>query len=861
MLKVTLKNLLGHKLRVAITAVAIVAGVSFMAGSFVLTDTITRTFDDLFSDANLGVDAVVRQAASFEVESSGGPGSDQAGAQRDDVPIGLVDRLRKVDGVRAAEASVQGVAIAIGPDDKPINSLNGAPQFGANWLTVPTMTPYELAAGRAPEGPDQVVIDRGTAKRADLGVGDRLRVQTLGPTLDAKIAGIATFGDTDNFAGASFVLMDTVNAARFFGREGMVQLVQVQADPGVSRSDLVERLGSGLPDGLEVVNASTYIAEQQDDVQEGFSVFGAVLSGFATVSLIAGAFLIYNIFGIVVAQRTRELALLRAIGASRSQVRRSVLVEAVVTGLIASLVGLVAGLGLAVLLTQAMAALGLDLPSTSIVVAPRTVIVSVLAGLIVTVISALIPARRAARVSPMAAIRDVAYERTGRAPVRLVIGIAVGLFGAASLVRGATDHDFVPVLVGVVALFVSVVVLGPLLAPPVGRALGAWLPAVKGLTGRLARENAVRNPRRTAATTTALVLALTLVSVLTIFFTSFTASINAAVAQGFKGDFQLDSGSFGIGGLSPQLADRVSNLPEVSAAAGLRTGTAAVDGDGTAVWGADGPELDQVLDIGIDSGALSRLRGVRDVAVEADLAREKQWKIGSRIQMQFPDGRTRRLRVVATYTDDGLIGQGAPASYLLALPAFARYEPAQAQTDIRVLVKAAEGVSDDDARRAVETVTDDYPVAKVQDLSEIQKNQTRQINQGLSFLLVLLALTVVIGFLGIAITLALSVIERTRELGLLRAVGMERRQLRSVVRWEAVLIALLGTVLGLAVGVAGGSALAMTLRGDIETARVDVPVLLLLVFCLVAAGMGVIAAILPAWWASRLDVLRAVTVE
>ncbi len=861
MLRVTLKNLLGHKLRVAITAVAIVAGVSFMAGTFVLTDTITRTFDDLFADANQGVDAVVRQAATFDVESGAGPGSEQAGAQRDDVPIGLVDELRRIDGVRAAEASVQGVAIAIGPDDKPINPLTGAPQFGANWLTVPTMTPYTLVAGKAPKGPEQVVIDRGTAKRADLTVGDGLRVQTLGPTLDVKVAGIATFGDTDNFAGASFVLMDTASAARAFGREGQVQLVQVQAEPGISQAELVDRLRPELSRGLEAVGASTYIAEQQDSIQEGFSVFGTVLSGFALVSLIAGAFLIYNIFGIVVAQRTRELALLRAVGASRSQVRRSVLLEAFFTGLIASLVGLLAGLVLAVLLTQAMAALGLDLPSTAIVVAPRTVIVSVLAGLIVTVVSALIPARRAARVSPMAAIRDVAYERSGRAPVRLVVGIVLGLLGVANLVVGATSRDFRPVLVGVVTTFAAVVVLGPLLAPPVGRTLGAWLPAVKGLTGRLARENAVRNPRRTASTTTALVLALALVAVLSIFFTSFTASINAAVARGFKGDFQLDSGSFGIGGLSPDLAERVSELPEVAAAAGLRTGTASVAGRGTTVWGADGAELDQVLDIGVDAGDLRRLTGRRTLAVESGLARERGWRIGSSIELGFPDGRTSPFRVVATYTDDGLIGQGAPASYLLALPAFARYEPAQAQTDVRVLVKAAPDVSDDQARRAVERVTEDFPIAKVQDLSEIQENQTRQINQGLSFMLVLLALTVIIGFLGIAITLALSVIERTRELGLLRAVGMERRQLRSVVRWEAVLIALLGTVLGLAVGVAGGSALAMTLRGDIDTARVDVPVVLLAVFCLVAAGMGVVAAILPAWWASRLDVLRAVTVE
>jgi len=862
MFRTALKSLLGHKFRLAITGIAIVLGVGFMAGTFVLTDTIIKTFDGLFDTVNEGVDGVVRQKAAFELSADGGGGG--GGSQRDDVGLSVVDIVLEAGGVKNAEANVQGFAIVIGRNDKPVNSIdNGAPQFGSNWLDDGDISPYDLApGGRSPKGPKEAVIDRGTAKKGKLKVGDPIRVQSRSPTLDLEIVGIASFGESDNFAGASFVLMETAQAAKFFASPGKATDILVIADEGVGQQQLVDSLRTVLPPGVEAITGEAYTEEQKDDIQQSLTIFNQVLSGFAFVSIIAGAFLIYNTFGIIVAQRTRELALLRAVGASRRQVRLSVLLEAVVTGLLASLVGLAAGVGLALLMKVALEAFGIDLPTSSVVVAPRTIIVSLVVGLAITVVSALFPAWRASRVPPIAAIRDVALERTSRPIIRIVIGIIITALAALNLRQGVDAADLVPVLVGIVLLFVAVVVLGPLLTPFIAGGLGAWLPRVRGMQGTLARQNAVRNPRRTASTASALILALALVTVLTIFFTSFQATINRAVEQGLRGDFEIASGSFGgSGGLSPDLAQQVQRLPEIDAAGGVRFGTAQVEGKGAVVFGMDGPQIDKLIDIGVVAGSLQDLTGPDTVAVDQDRASAAGWTLGTQVPFTFPTGRQVPLRIVALYENGGQIAQGLTDNWFLSLDAFAALEPAQAQTDIRVLVKKADGVTARQALVAVRKVTKSFPTAKVRNLEEIQEAQTRQINQVLSFFLVLLALTVVIGFFGIANTLALSVIERTRELGLLRAVGMNRPQMKSMVRWEAVLIALLGTFLGLLIGVIGGSALAAVATSDIPGHIVAIPWRILAIFCLAAAVFGVVAAILPARRAAKLDVLRAVTVE
>jgi putative ABC transport system permease protein len=379
----------------------------------------------------------------------------------------------------------------------------------------------------------------------------------------------------------------------------------------------------------------------------------------------------------------------------------------------------------------------------------------------------------------------------------------------------------------------------------------------------MARDNAMRNPRRTAATAAAIVLTLMLVSTITIFFSSFTASINASVVKGLKADLEVASESFGFGGLSPELAQRLHDLPQVGDVAELRFGFGQVEGEqkGQIVWGTNGPEFGKLLDVGVDKGSMDDLTGKDTVALSTDESVAKRKPVGSTVTLRFPDGHSASFKVVATYSEEGLIGQGADAAYLLSLGAFEANEPAQVQNDQRVMVKATGGTSLAELRTAVDRVAKDFPTSKVQDINEIQKSQTKFFTQVLGFVLVLLALSVLIGFLGIAITLALSVIERTHELGLLRAVGMDRRQVRSMVRWEAVLIAMLGTFLGIALGLLGGSALSLTLRADIDTAQVNLPVIALILFCVMSAIFALLAAIFPAWRASRLNILDAVSHE
>ncbi len=854
MFRTALKGLLSHKLRLVITALAVVIGVAFMAGTFVLTDTIGRSFKQIYSDVNKGVDAIVRQKAPF------GTGS---GAEREGIPLGVVQLTRAVRGVDEAEGVVTAAVQIIDRKGKPTaDPARGFPSIGWNWIDEPRLNPFTLSEGRRPRGAGEVAIDRSTASEAHYRIGARVRVLAAGGSRALRLTGIVTVAGADNLAGSGLALMDTKPALRFFATGGRVNHIAVLATPA-GRSGLIERLDRALPDAEEAISGRSYIAERQADVGRQLTVFNAILQGFALVSLVAGAFLIYNTFGIIVAQRTRELALLRALGANRRQVVGSVLLEAALVGLFAAFVGLAAGVGLAAALRALFSAFGVTLPSAPSVVLPRTVVASLLVGTLVTVVSALLPAWRAARVPPVAAMREVAIDESSHSRIRAVVGGVLLLGGAAALVWGTVASKRPLMLGGAGILFVAVVILGPVLAPLVVRVLGAPLPRARGVTGNLARENALRNPRRTASTAGALMLGVLLVGVISIFITSFRDSINAAVDRNLSGDFQVDSGVFsgGGGGLSPTLAARLAERPELSAVTGIRVGTVQVQGKTQSIYGFDGRVMEQVAHLGVTAGRLADLDR-HSIAVNRRTAEKNGWKMGSRVFVALPNGGIDVFRVVAVYDEGGIIAQGQGGDYFLGLGAFSADLPAPSQVDLRVLVKAADGVSTDAARRAIERVTKtEFPSAKVQDQQQIKAEQTKQINQNLSFILVMLGLSVVIGVLGIANTLALSTFERTRELGLLRAVGMSRRQLRSSIRWEAVLISMVGTTLGLGLGVVIGSALMLTYRNDLATARLGIPWPLLGGFCLAMAAFGVVAAILPGRRAARLDVLRAVTVE
>lgn len=844
MLRIALKGLFARKLRLFTTSLAVLLGVAFMSGTLVLTDTIGRTFDDLFASATAGTDAVVRGKAVIKGDFN---------TQRDRVPESLLGTIRTTPGVAAAEGLVEGYAQVVGRDGKAIGDPGrGAPTFGRNWATTPKVNPFRIVQGHAPEAADEVVLDRYTAKTSKWGVGDTITVLVEKGAKRVRVAGIATFGTADGTLGATQVLFPTATAQRLIARPGTYDLIAVVAQDGVSQAALRDRLAGSVGDRAEVVTGKAFTEENQNTIRRGLRFFNAFLLTFAVVALLVGSFIIHNTFSIIVAQRGRELALLRALGASRRQVLLDVLVEALAVGLVASLVGMVAGIGIAALLKGVLAAFGIDIPAGGIVFGGKTVVLSLVTGIGVSVASALFPARRASKVPPLAALRDLAYEGTTGLRRRTIVAGLVTALGAAMVLGalfGDAPNKAASVGFGALVVFFGVAGLGPVFARPVTRAIGAPLPRLRGISGTLARENALRNPRRTASTAAALMIGVGLVGFITIFAASAKTSINESIDKAFLGDFVVDSGTFGFGGFSPELAAQLRRQPQLRAVAEQRLGQATIGGHTQFVTGIDPATFGQIIDLDVASGRLDALTG-DTIGVDSRTARNKGWQVGDQIPAVFAKTGAKTLTLAVIYRRPDAGGQ-----YLLPLSAYAANF--DQQFDARLFVSRASGVSPAEARKAVERVTAAYPNAKLRDQTEFKQAQAAQINQLLGLIYVLLALAVLIALMGIANTLALSIFERTRELGLLRAVGMTRRQLRTTVRWESVIIALFGTVLGLVIGLFFGWALVAALRSN-GFNRLTVPVGQLAVVVLIAALAGVAAAILPGRRAARLDVLEAI---
>ena len=851
MLHVTLKGLLAHKLRLALTALAVVLGVAFMAGSLVLTDTIRSVFNDLFAEVNAGVDAVVRKQETFE----GQFGQSQRGrVTQDDLEL-----VQGLPSVKAAEGQVAGPAALADENGELIgNPGQGAPTLAFNWSDVPELNQFTLVEGSAPEGA-QVVLDKGTADTNDLPVGGHVRILTQAGSSDYEISGIAMFGTSNSLAGANIVLFETSEAQRLLGKPGKFEQIAVVAADGVSQDQLVADLRQVLPAGTEAITGAALTAENQSDLSDSLGFITTFLLIFAGIALFVGSFIIYNTFSIIVVQRSRELALLRAIGAGSRQVLGSVMIEAVVVGVIASAVGVAAGVALAFGLKAAFASLGLDLPAAGAVVKPATIVMSMITGTVITVVAALFPARKAAKLPPLAALRDVAHDTTAGSTGRRVAGLVLAVVGVGLVAKGLADESAKVLGFGLLGIFLSVAVLGPVIAGPLSRVLAWPIPRLKGITGVLARENAIRNPKRTASTAAALMIAVTLIGFITIFADSAKASVDQSIDQSFNGDFLIDSQTFGQGGLPVSMADELNQLPEVDAAAGVRLSQAQIAFGAEFIAGVDPDLIFDVVDVGEIQGDTAALSRPDTVALSADQAREWGLGLGDRLAVRFPSNTAvREFEVVALYERADAINVNFPLDYLFGLPAYeANVED---QYDSEVIVTLAEGVSAEQGRRAVESVTDDYPLAKVQDQAELKANQAQQINQFLALIYVLLGLAVIIAFIGIINTLGLSIYERTRELGLMRAVGMSRRQVRTSIRWEAVIIALLGTALGLVLGIVFSFTLIKVLEGEgFNTFRLPVGQLLFLT--VVAAGLGVLMAAWPARRAARLDVLAAIATE
>lgn len=852
MRKVALRGIVEHKGRLVATFLAVALGVAFMGGVLVLAETMNSTFDDLFGDIYKDTDAVVRSETEI---GAGGPDAFGGADTRAQVSEDLLDAVRATDGVAQAEGNVQGFAQIIDKEGEPVGDPSmGALTFGGNWVDSSELNAFRIVGdGDAPESDDEIVIDKASADSTGYELGDTVPVSARGGVADYTLVGIARFGTADSPAGASFVLWTTPAAQRLVGEEGRFQDIAVVADDGLSEDDVVASLKESLPDDVEVLTGTQITEETQSDIAQALSFITRIFLVFAIIALVVGGFVIYNSFAIIVAQRTREMALLRAVGASGRQVRVAVLLEAGVVGLTGAAAGVLLGLGLAT-----MFATFLPLPDNSLAIVPGSVLSALFTGVIVTVVSAYLPARRASRVPPLAAMREVAVDESGRSLVRLVAGAVVAVLGVALVVVGALGPQLQQVGVGVALAFGGVLLLGPGLARPVSKVLGAPLRAF-GVTGALARQNVGRNPKRTSATAQALMIGVGVVAFFLVVNASIRVSIDQALDEGFAGDFVVSSGDFGMTGLPTTVGEQIAELPDVESATPVRFAPAQVDGDDGAMAASTG-EIFTLFDLDLIEGEGDLTPG--DVAVSKDKA-DDGFPLGTEMTIKSVDQASRAVACPhdCVYTVSHIYDTGAGGGIGALLIGLADFDAAVPQaTDSQVVVKLNEGVSVADAQPQLDRIIEPYVTAEVQSVEQYKDSFGDQLDSFLFLIMAMLLLSIFIALLGIANTIALSVIERTREIGLLRAVGMSRRQLRSSIMWESVIVAVFGAVLGMVVGILGGWGIITALSEEGFNAFV-VPIGVLIALLVLAVLLGLVAAAVPSWTASRRDVLAAIATE
>lgn len=838
MLRLTLKQLAARKARLFTTIAAVLLGVTFLAGTLILTDSIDQTLDTLLADANAGTDAYVRHTSELDLGF---------GESRERIDAHLVDRLGDIEGVDQIAGRIMGYAQLLDRSGEPVGNAQQAPAFGINWVTIPALNPYTITDGHAPLRDDEVVIDRRSARLADLAPGDRATVLTSGEPRDFTIAGVASFAGADSPGNATAVLFTDNVAAELLGEPGYYTGIAVTATGGVTQPELATTIATALGNDAgseyEVLTGAALTKEDQAAVADNLSFFNVFMLVFAGVAVFVGAFIINNTFSITVAQRTREMAMLRAIGADRRQVLRSVITEAAVVGSVASIAGIALGRAAAAGLVALLDSFGFDMPEGPVVLSTSTVVISLAVGLVVTLTSAWLPARRAARIAPIAAMRSVAYEQRTGARRRAIAGLVVSGLGVAALAAGLAQATAALVGLGAAVVFIGVSVLGPVLVRPITRTVGAPLPRLRGIPGDLARQNAMRNPARTARTAAALMIGVGLVGFITIFAASLRSSIAGSFAEDYRGTHVIDSGAFdATSGISPQLAADIRIQPGVTASSETRITRSNINDQVVFLSAYDAAEIGRLFDLGTVTGNLDNLGG-DGIAVLADEAAKNGWKLGDTIPVTFATG-TVELTVRATYDHaETWIG-----NEFVDIAAFDAHVPEQLDTRIYLAT---------DEIGVIEAAADRYRSAEVLDEQGFVDSKNAEVNAMLGVIYAMLALAVVIALLGIANTLTLSILERTRELGLLRALGMSRAQLRATVRWEAVLIALFGTALGLGIGTFFGWALVRTLA-DAGIDQLTIPVPSLTIVTVIAVVAGVTAALVPARRAARLNILTAI---
>ncbi|HSP27613.1 MAG TPA: FtsX-like permease family protein [Ilumatobacteraceae bacterium] len=845
MLKLSVRNLTHNKLRFSLTTFAVLLGVSFVVASFVLTDGLTKTFDTLIEEATSDVDVEVRSRDDFE---------EVAFATRP-IDAALIDVVQGVDGVGDISAAMQSTKIVpVKPDGDPVQTM-GAPILSFNW-TESTMNPLTIVAGEAPDAPGEFGIDEGTADRDGFVLGETYDVIGADGREAFTLVGLTRFGNENSLAGAVLVSFSLDEIQRLDGSDGTIQWIDIAAD-GVEPSVLIERLDEVLPPDVEAVPGIVVVEESQDDFSGVVSIFGNVLLAFALVAVFVSTFIIGNTFNILLGQRVRQLALLRALGASSAQVRFSALLESLVVGVVASILGLGGGVLLAIGLRSLMNALGFALPSFDIVVSPRTIVIAVIVGIGVTLMASLSPARRAASVPPIAAMRAGYRFGSGEGTRRTIIAIVLSVVGVAAVGYGLVGSSgALPLLslgLGAVLIFVSVSMYAPLFSSPSASFLGAPLEHVPGgrITGHIARQNAARNNKRTASTAAGLMIGLALIAMASVVAESMKASFTSELGSTMTGDYVITAQ--GDAAFSNQVASQVGALPEFADVSAVRWGNMRIDGSGTGVAGGDLTVITNLLEIDVQSGDPAASAAPGMVIISTEAADDLAVTVGDTFDVEFAASGMQTLTVGAIYDNSFLIGD-----YVVDLSSWDSFF--DSVDDNVISARVADGVELEAAGAALEPLEEAFPQLQFETQAAWSDRLETELDSLLVIINVFLGLAIIIALLGIANTMALSVLERTREIGLMRAIGMTRRQTRTMIRLEAAIVSLFGALLGVAVGLLFGWIAVLAIPESLIN-QLAIPGTTLAIYVVVATIAGLLAASFPARRAARLKVLEAIAHE
>ena len=842
MLKIALKGAIARRRRFISTIVAVAIGIGFVAGAQIFSTGLSASFDDLFATTNQGLSGYVRSTAAAE--------GIQGGTQHAAIPESTIALVAGVDGVLAARGDYQGTAVVIKPDGKPLVDVQGPPQLGLEWSDVGALNSFQVVEGNAPQADNQIVIDKAAATKGKIALGSAITIITSKGSSSVIVAGIAKFGSSDSPLGASAVLFSPARAKAEYAINGQPLGVNVVAKPGVDVVALKQRITAVLPGGIQALTGDELRKESQNDLKDGLSIISTALSGFAYVALFVSAFVIANTFSILVGQRIRELALFRAIGASRRQIVGSVTAEALIVGLVGGVVGLLAGFGFAYAIKSIFKSAGATLPGLKLSLPVSTIVGSLFLGAFTTVAVSFLPALRASKVPPVTAMRGVALDSSAASKSRRIAGVILIAIAAASLTSSIAQGKFPLFGLGMGALIIAVVVLGPVIARPIALALGKPIQEARKPIGRFARENAARNPRRTASTAVALMIGATLVTIITIFAQSVKTTVSNQIDKSLKSDYTIRAV---LTGLPPEIVTQIRELPEVRSAIGLNFLNFNLNKSSQTSLVVDVKSITGVLDPHVIHGSINDM-GPNGIAVDDSLMKDNGWTLGQTLTADFPksgqDPGT--ITIKAVYTDDGaVLGQ----TLLVDRPfASANFDPSN---DRFVLVNKNSSASAEETKSALTKTLAAFPNVKINDITGVKADVSSQINGILQLILALLAFAVVIALFGIANTLSLSINERTREIGLLRAVGMSKKQVRAAVRWEAVIISIFGAVLGVVLGIFGGWALLRVLAAD-GSVTFAIPSGQIGIILVTAALAGVIAALRPAHRAAKLDILAAI---